>query len=183
MARAIEAKGGREFPLTHVDDPMTLQVYLNTLRRPVSLDRAARLLSGGAASFVAVTDLEALEACNTNGFPWHVLLRTPAYVRRRAVTIVSNQPELDAGTNYAFCFSEWHFQAKDARLTTATEREVCFQAASAAARITIANEAATPRAISVVLEQDGRRTRHTPRLEPGETRVLPGAGKERQSVK
>jgi hypothetical protein len=58
LAAEIEQNGGKEFPLTHVDDPMALQVYLNTLRPRVSYERAAQLLRGSEPAYVAMNDLK-----------------------------------------------------------------------------------------------------------------------------
>ena len=69
LAHQIEQRGGKEFPLIHVDDPMGLQVYLNTLRPPVSFERAAELLRDGPPAFVAVNDLAKLQAqAGSRGF-------------------------------------------------------------------------------------------------------------------
>ena len=67
MAQSIQQRGGSEFPITHVDSPMTLQVYLNTIRPPVSADRAKALLQGKEAAFVSLSDFEGLRALEQSG--------------------------------------------------------------------------------------------------------------------
>ena len=55
FAGQLERTLGSEFPLTHVDAPMTFQVYLNTMRKPVTLARATVLLQSKEPAFVVGT--------------------------------------------------------------------------------------------------------------------------------
>src|SRR5258708_550552 len=76
--RDFAANIGREKGLliTHVDDPMALQIYLNTLRRKVSYERAAELLRGSEPARVAIRDFGKLEAARrTSDPPLHTLMQ------------------------------------------------------------------------------------------------------------
>ncbi|HSY74424.1 MAG TPA: hypothetical protein VK810_03050, partial [Dongiaceae bacterium] len=92
LAAEAERKFGREFPLAHVDDRMTLQIYLNTLRPSISCEQAAGLLRGREAALVAVDDLKKLEAARqTNDPPFFILLPTPGTLENCPTFIVGNR--------------------------------------------------------------------------------------------
>ena len=55
--------------LTHVDDPMALQIYIDTLHRKVSFEEAAKILRGKAPAYVVIKDLGKLEASRLNDDP------------------------------------------------------------------------------------------------------------------
>jgi 4-amino-4-deoxy-L-arabinose transferase-like glycosyltransferase len=93
LAKQFRELGGVSGPLTHVDDPFSLQFYLNTMQTTVTVHRAAMMLQGQAAAFVAVRNLTALTnelAGATNNL--HILARWPAS-GEAFVTIVGNQPQ------------------------------------------------------------------------------------------
>lgn len=97
MARSIEERVGSEFPITHVDSPMTLQVYLNTLRPPVSAEQAMERLRGAEPAFVAVSDRKVLEALRRPEDPeFYTVLAAPEHVRTKSAVLVSNRPKLAA---------------------------------------------------------------------------------------
>jgi 4-amino-4-deoxy-L-arabinose transferase-like glycosyltransferase len=103
MAATISAGGKREFPLSHVESPMTLQVYLNTLRPTISLDAAADLLRNPEAAFVVVNDAQALLALRKAGdAPWHDVLSSREYVHNKSATIIANRPTLVFATGAPF---------------------------------------------------------------------------------
>jgi len=56
MARSIEHDGGAQFPVTYAGAPFALDYYLNTMRAEVTAQRAAGLLAGPDAAYVAVCD-------------------------------------------------------------------------------------------------------------------------------
>jgi hypothetical protein len=93
LAAESEQKFGREFPLAHVDDRMTLQIYLNTLRPAISYERAAGLLRGREAALVAVDDLKKFEdARQTNDPPFFILLPKPGTIKNCPTFIIGNRP-------------------------------------------------------------------------------------------
>jgi 4-amino-4-deoxy-L-arabinose transferase-like glycosyltransferase len=95
LAAEAERKFGREFPLAHVDDHMTLQIYLNTVRPAISYESAAGLLRGREAALVAVDDLKKLEAARqTNDPPFFVLLPEPGTLKNCPTVIVGNRPAI-----------------------------------------------------------------------------------------
>ena len=108
VAKEIERRGGREFPLTHTDDPIGLQVYLNTYRPPVTLERAAELLRGPGAAFVAVNNRAALESLRRPGdSPLHVLISDNGPVPKLGVSIVSNRPDFAVPDEAALAWGPW----------------------------------------------------------------------------
>jgi 4-amino-4-deoxy-L-arabinose transferase-like glycosyltransferase len=56
LAAQLAREPGAAFPLWHTDDPMALQIYLNTWRPRISFERAAALLRGPAPAFVTVSN-------------------------------------------------------------------------------------------------------------------------------
>ena len=61
LAAQLAREPGSSFPLWHTDDPMALQIYLNTWRPRISFERAAALLRGPAPAFVAVSNPSRIE--------------------------------------------------------------------------------------------------------------------------
>lgn len=77
LARDVQAVAGAAFPLTYVaDSPFAMQLALNTMRPPVSVDEAAALLRGDAAAFVVTAHPPKLvRALGTGGPPVRVVAR------------------------------------------------------------------------------------------------------------
>lgn len=178
MANAIRQTGSPEFPITYLDAPMTLQISLNTLRPPVSAARAAALLRGPEAAFVAVNDLQAIEKEIGSQAPeLHRVLTTPVFVKKKAVTILSNRPAfaLDPTEPYAFCFGTLYVRAQGAQLTRATQRELRFLPIDNRAEIVLLNEANQPVRSRVAL---GAAPLQEKLLQPGETWTVRTPGLE-----
>jgi 4-amino-4-deoxy-L-arabinose transferase-like glycosyltransferase len=174
LAAEIERRGGPEFPVTHVDTPMSLQLYLNTLRPHVSPERAARLLRGPEPAFVAVEDLERLEAVRTaDDPPWYVVLPVAPGPSDGPTRIVGNRPELVTGDDCAFCVGSLCVRAQGARLLRASERELRFDSSSSGGAIVLANESAQPRLVRVRVLGHAAPISGEYRLAAGETRALP----------
>jgi 4-amino-4-deoxy-L-arabinose transferase-like glycosyltransferase len=151
MAAEIERAGGPEFPLTHVDSRMTLQIYLNTLRPQVSPERAAELLRGTAPAYVAVKDLNAFEMVRTpEDPPWFTLL-PKAGNTDSPVRIISNRPQLEPGNGFAFCFGTLFVRANGARLQKITRNIIAFESSEGGAEIVITNESTEPRRVKLRL--------------------------------
>lgn len=92
LADEIERRGLGQFSLAHVDDPMTLQIYLNTLSPRISIRRAAELLGGTKPVFIAVNDMQALQsACSSPDPLFYTLLPDPPDPDC-PTRIVSNRP-------------------------------------------------------------------------------------------
>ena len=98
LAREIQRLGGDDFPLAHVDDPMTLQIFLNTLRPRITFEEAAGLLRGPGRVFVAVDDVPRLEAARSPGDPpVYFLLPESGRACSGPTHILSNRPDLQSG--------------------------------------------------------------------------------------
>ena len=153
LAHDIEQTGGEEFPLTHVDDSMTLQFYLNTMRPRTSPERAAELLRGAEPAFVAIRNQTKLNAARKpDDLPWFTLLPDPAYSNHCPTRIVGNRPELKAEDVSAFCFGPLFIRARGVKLLGATEREFRFVACKSRGEIVIANESAKACSVRVAVE-------------------------------
>jgi hypothetical protein len=157
---------------------MTLQVSLNTLRPPVSAARAAALLRSPDAAFVAVNDLQAIEKEIGSPAPeLHRVLATPVFVKKKAVTILSNRPALalDPTEPYAFCFGTLYVRAQGAQLTRVTQRELRFLPIHNRAEITLLNEGNQPLRARVAL---GEAPLQEKLLQPGEMWTVQTPGPE-----
>jgi 4-amino-4-deoxy-L-arabinose transferase-like glycosyltransferase len=95
LARGVQAAAGASFPLTYVaDSPFAMQLVLNTMRPPVSVDEAAALLRGDAAAFVVTARLPRLvRALGTGGPPVHLVARAADHGVPH-LFVVSNRPVL-----------------------------------------------------------------------------------------
>jgi hypothetical protein len=174
LAADIERLGGREFPLTHVDDPLTLQFYLNTLRPPVSPERAAQLLRGAEPAWVAIKDWDKLlRARVPEDPPWFVLLPGSVPSTTNATRLVANRPEMLGPATNAFCFGKLFIRAQGVRLDRATEREFRFETTGGPGAIFIANESAEGRRTRVRVIDRGKPIVQEKVLAPGESWTVP----------
>jgi 4-amino-4-deoxy-L-arabinose transferase-like glycosyltransferase len=169
MAKTIEARAGREFPLTHVDAPVGLQVYLNTLCPRISARRAAELLRGPEAAYVAVRNLGPLEAERLAGDPSLFTLLPETDSSTTPVRIVANRPAFKLDQPTAFCFGELWVRFSGARLLRATEPELCFLPAQSHPEVQLTNESDKPRRIRLCLSNQGVRISQERTLAPRET--------------
>ena len=176
LAEEIERRGGKEFPLTHVDDPVALQIYLNTLCPRITSERAAQLLRGPEPAFVAITDLEKLQAARQpDDPPIYTLLPSPGVAGRSPASIMANRPGFVSADPIAFCFGSLFVRASGARLVAATERGFWFTAIGKSAEVLIVNEASAPRKVRVCILESGAEHSQQRVLAKGETwrMVLP----------
>jgi 4-amino-4-deoxy-L-arabinose transferase-like glycosyltransferase len=169
LAAELEQKGGKEFPLTHVDAPIALQVYLNTLRPRVSYERAAQLLRGSAAAFLAINDLKKLELAGSKEDKVQYQVLLSAGNGKTNTYIIGNRSTLEPGNSIACCFGPILIRATDARLLKLTEKEVCFDVITEPAKIMVTNESAQPHKMSVCLFSKGVYKRQQKTLEGHET--------------
>jgi hypothetical protein len=169
LAAELEQNGGTEFPLTHADAPITLQVYLNTLRPRVSYERAAQLLRGPEPAFVAINDLKKLDLTGNkeDKISYQVLLS--AGNGKTNTYIIGNRATLKPGNAIAFCFGSIFIRATDARLRKLTEKEACFDLVTEHAKIVLTNESPQPRRMSVCFFSNGVHKRQQKTLEGHET--------------
>lgn len=140
LATEIKHYGGPQFPLTHLDSPLGLQVYLNTWRPRVTPEHAAQLLRDFEPVFVAVNDLKKLQAARKPDDP-PVYTVVPSLDNQSYPTrIVSNRQVLHSTNSFAFGFGALTVRASGARLVDATEREFVFDQGPMPSEITIINE-------------------------------------------
>ena len=165
---------GKDFPLTHVDDPFAFQFYLGPMRRTVSFAGAAELLQSDAAAFIVVRDLAKLKDCFGASLPTlHELARWPA-TGEAFVRIISNHPRLEWTSHMVFLDSSLRVQADDARLVHVSERDLGFRSAGNHSAVMVTNESDQPRRIRVRLIQGASETVGERVLTKGETlRVSP----------
>jgi 4-amino-4-deoxy-L-arabinose transferase-like glycosyltransferase len=150
LAAEIERRAGREFPLTHVDDDMALQVYLNTRRPPVSRERAAKLLNGPEAAFIAVNDLAAFQtARGSNAPPIYTLLSEAVGSSKSPAHILSNCPDLQKQDGFDFCFGPLLIKAHGVRLLDATELGFHFEIEENTGDISVSNDSAETRKVHI----------------------------------
>jgi hypothetical protein len=165
-AAELARYGGSEFPLSHVDDSMGLQVYLNSWHARVSADHAAALLRGPDPVFIAVSDMKKLEmARQPDDPPIYTLipfLPSSNQISRdnkgNPVRLVANNQVLGSTNRFAFGFGNLTIRASGLRLAEASENEFAFVQDQTQSEITIVNESPEPRRIH--LRITGQRPAH-----------------------
>jgi len=155
VADEIKRYGGSQFPLTHLDDPLALQIYLNTWRPRVTAERAAELLRGSEPAFVAINDLKKLEAVRRQDDPPIYTVVPSLDKKGYPVRIVSNRQVLESTNLFAFGFGDLTVRASGVCLADANEREFLFEQGAKASEITIVNESSEPRRARLQVRGDG----------------------------
>ncbi|MFO1500483.1 MAG: glycosyltransferase family 39 protein [Verrucomicrobiota bacterium] len=144
VASEIEKRGGKEFPLTHTDDPPGLQVYLNTYRPPVSMERACAILRGRETAFVAVTSPQLLEAFRqTNDPPLYTLGESRGPVDRLQACVIGNRPTLGLQGPVAFGVGPWTVRY-EGQLMEASNSHLVFSVRTQPTHLKVANESSQP---------------------------------------
>jgi hypothetical protein len=149
LAGEITRRGGEEFPLSHIDDPMTLQIYLNTLRPQISYERAAELLRGPDAAFIVVSNLARLQSARMTNDPPIYELEPPRAGQRRPERILGNRPALAGTGTFALLVGPLWIRSQAALLVKATEYELCFKPQDTSARVIVVNESSEPRKVRI----------------------------------
>jgi 4-amino-4-deoxy-L-arabinose transferase-like glycosyltransferase len=161
LADEIRARGGAEFPLTHVDDRLALHAYLGAWRPWTSFERAARLLRGAEPAYVAVSNFERLEAARRPGDPMTFTILPPAHRAGQCPTrIVANRANLLVRDSFAFCSGSLLLKVRNARLLHAGSRFFCFRAAGPEPHVLVQNDSEQAREITVCwhAERDRRQS-------------------------
>jgi 4-amino-4-deoxy-L-arabinose transferase-like glycosyltransferase len=139
VAAEIKRYRGSEFPLTHLDDPLGLQIYLNTWRPRVTSEHAAELLRGPDPVFIAVKDLKKLEAeRNAEDPPIYTVVPSMDNTNH-PVRIVSNRQVLKSSNSFALGFGDLTIRASGVLLVDASGREFVFEKGREPSEITIVN--------------------------------------------
>lgn len=145
LAESLEQKGWEELPLTYIDAPMTLQVYLQTVRVPVTFERAANLLRSAEPAFVAVTDVARLEAeRQPEDAAWYRLSQSGVHLRKRAVTLLSNRQDWGNSQDFAVGWGPWNVRAANVRLLRAKADALFLQPISNEASVVVRNDGTQP---------------------------------------
>ena len=156
LAAQINQHVGAEFPITHVDDRMTLQVYLNTRRPLISHKRAAELLRGQQTVCLAVDDLAELRAARRpDDPPFYTLLPASGALSHCPTRIISNRSRLKPEEPAAFCFGSLYFRIAGAQMLSATEKGFRFAPSAGDAKVTVVNEGDEPSRVKLCSVHSG----------------------------
>ena len=164
LAAKLDAAAGPEAPLTYLDairpkqtdTPAALQAYLNVFRRPVSAERAAELLRGPAAAFVAVDNYERLEAVRrADDPPWFPVLRDETGSGLKT-QIIGNRPTFSNNETVAFAYGPLRVQLRGVQLLLATDRTLRVRVQGESPSVSIPNEASEPHPFRVIIESGDR---------------------------
>src|SRR5262245_8976821 len=158
LAARFESLAGPEFPLTHTDDPLGLQAYLNVFRPTVPPQRAATLLRGPAAAFVALKYFQALAALRKPDDPPLFTVLEPTPDSGLPARIVGNRPALAVSERMAFVYGALSVQLEGVRLTRAAERTLHARATREKWSVVVTNESGQPRPFRIVVSRDGQPT-------------------------
>jgi 4-amino-4-deoxy-L-arabinose transferase-like glycosyltransferase len=155
VAAEIARYGGSQFPLTHLDDPMGLQIYLNTWRPRVTAKHAAALLHGPEPAFIAINDLNKVQAARKPEDPPIYTVVPSLDSTNYPVRIISNRQVLESTNSFTFGFGDLTVRASGVRLADATEREFLFDQGPKSSEITIVNESSEPRRVRLSIRGEG----------------------------
>lgn len=156
LAARLEVLAGPEFPLTHTDDPLGLQAYLNVFRPTVTPQRAASLLRGPAAAFVAVNDLQALAVLRKPDDPLLFTVLEPRPGSGLPTRIVGNRPALAVSEGMAFVYGALSVQLEGVRLTRAAERTLRARATREGWSVVVTNESGQARPFRIIVSREGQ---------------------------
>ncbi len=159
--------------ITHVDDPMALQIYLNTLRRKVSFERAAELLRGREPAWVAIKDLGKLESARkTNDPPLHILMQAPQGLSLR---VVSNRPTWDKTDQAAFCAGWMHGKIHGGAVQKISEHLIGVRA-DQNGQLFVSNESELPQELRIKVQTKAGNVDEHRTIRPTESWRLTFAG-------
>ena len=175
LAARMDALVGTEFPLTHLDDPSAFQMYLNTARPWVPAERAAALLRGPDAAFVALNNPTQLEAIRRPEDPLLYTVLQDDSGSGLKTRIVGNRPKLVAAPSMAFAYGPLTVRLSGAGLVEATEH-VLRASGTGPCSITVANESTNAVPFRIILTQGAQTTDEQKLLSGRETWTV-GAGR------
>ena len=178
LSKQIRNRVGAEFPLTHVDDPFSLCVDLNTMRplyfssqRPVTgsydpaleikydYDAAINLLASPAAVFICVNDEDDFRKRVPSDLPIYKVAETSTHT----VTILSNRPSLANYDPIAFGVASLKIELTGLKIFRASAVDFTFTGSGSAQFTNIGDR---PRAIHVVVESPRGRHEQSPVILP-----------------
>jgi hypothetical protein len=164
LANTIRRKVGADFPLTHVDDPVALDIELNTMRPlyygPTKLaggvydkdrhatydyDAAARLLEGQAAAFVVTLNPDEIKRRMTDPAKLYDLAH--ADLPDITLHVISNRPSLQYESDMAMGVGPLTVETNGLKLTHASAIDFAVQGAGS---LSIANLDAAPQDVRII---------------------------------
>jgi hypothetical protein len=169
MAGDIRAQVGEQFPLTHVDCPSGLQIYLNTYRPWISTTQAVELLCGEAAAFLVVRNVDELQkALGTNAPPVYEFL--PAKMHDGfSVRIISNHPKLEWTDSMSAIIGPLQLRMDSMKLLRQTGDDLVFERnPQAKSQVTITNISDEMQRVRVQFADGSEGPWQERRLAPGE---------------
>lgn len=174
FAQTLEHDVGADFPLTHVDDPYALQVYLNTMRPVVSYAAAAQLLEQDAAAFVVVSRPDLLrQARAPGGAPVYDVSHSVSVPGHHGIHVMSNRPELRPEDRMAMAVGALRVETEGLRWVHAAECDFTFAGRGS---VKFTNAGSKPVALRVILQRPGEPVRASWVLQPGEMRGIAEGG-------
>lgn len=151
LAQKMTSDWAGALPLTHTDDPAGLQVCLNTFVPPVNFETAADLLRGPDAAFVAVHDLDRLQALLTNAPSLHVLLADDGPVRKLQTRIAGNRPAFSVNEKCAFDCGSLRVRYQG-QLLKAAENRLVFARTAGKNEVSLENRGADLRQVRLLFK-------------------------------
>jgi len=170
FARRIEETVGRSFPLAHVKAPFAVQIYLDTFRRNLSLERAIELLEGPETAFVAVREgsLEPEDLRRLEGAAKHEVARGPEGPRP-FLRVLGNHPRLEASPSAALVTGDLYLRYENLRLVEDGEGGFVLAPTGGDYAFHVTNEGSDPRGVTVEIATGEEREGEERTLRPGET--------------
>lgn len=171
LAVSLTEQVGSEFPFSYLDTPYGLQIYLNTLHREGSQERAARLLQGEAAVFVWVSESTDPTALTNGPAPIYSLMEVPLE-ERPGLRLLSNREQLGWDDDMALCLGPLDVRMTGIRPLQMADQRLIFESVSGSAgTLQITNTSDSPRRVKLRIGRQNPWQRRV--LAPGEVwRVL-----------
>jgi len=156
LATVVAQSVGNRFPLTYVDAPMALPLLLDTMREPVSVDRAAYLLAGDTAAFVVVEDPGRLRKALGPRVELHEVA-VAAVDGRPWLRVMANRPRLERSDPVSTFVGPVLLRMSGVDLDSASHGStIAFRRRAPDGTLTVVNAAVVPTTISVrLLDTDG----------------------------
>lgn len=180
-ARLIAERLGADAPVTYVDSPFAVQFFLGHVRPTVSIERAAELLRGEDAAWVAVCDFAKLEAAlGPNEGLVREVLRWPE-TGEPWIRVVGNHPWPSIHEPVVMLLGPLRIESQDLELARPRmpyrgEVELSFRGNAAQGSLKVENQGDTEQVLKVrVFDEASPKTAAELecRLAPGATWELP----------
>ncbi len=168
LVRTMRQSLGEHFPFTHAGPPFAFSLEFNQLHQFASYSRAAELLRGESAAFVAVENLARLQQqLGTNGQSCTELMHWPSN-RTPMIYIISNHPRLEWTEQMALTTGPFLLEMKGAHLMQMKGSDFTFDTFSKPGWVKFVNSSKREKTIRARFENSSIKGFEEKKLKAGE---------------